>query len=64
MNDHPNGYGTMIYENGHKFVGYFVDGVKQGLGMEISNTSDGIIKNKGMFLGDQRVGPNWVRNNF
>lgn len=61
QNDLPNGYGTMIYENGLKFVGYFIDGVRQGLGMELDNTHDGPV-NKGMFLGDQRVGPNWVKN--
>ena len=51
----------MIYENGLKFVGYFIDGVRKGLGMELDNTNDGPV-NKGMFLGDQRVGPNWVKN--
>ena len=51
----------MIYENGAKYIGYFIDGVRQGLGMEMNNISDGPV-NKGMFIGDKRVGPNWVKN--
>jgi hypothetical protein len=32
-NNMPNGYGTMIYENGTKFVGFFKDGERVGLGV-------------------------------
>jgi len=58
----PNGYGTMYYTNGNKYVGFFKEGVKQGLGMEVNELMEaGKPKiNKGIFEGDLRIGPNWA----
>jgi len=52
-NNKPNGYGTMIYENGTKFVGFHKDGVRAGLGVEVSNVAEpGQARvNKGIFEG-------------
>lgn len=60
----PDGYGTMIYENGSRFVGYFKNGQRQGLGMELNAVSeDGKPSvNKGVFEGMNRIGPNWATN--
>jgi hypothetical protein len=33
--DAPHGYGTLLYENGSKFVGQFKGGQRAGLGMEV-----------------------------
>lgn len=59
----PNGYGTMIYENGTKFVGHFKDGNRQGLGMEVVTVAEPgqEMVNKGIFEGNFRIGPNWAK---
>jgi hypothetical protein len=62
-NNVPHGYGTMIYESGSKFVGFFQNGQRQGLGMEVAAGSEGQPRvNKGIFEGMQRIGPNWAAN--
>ena len=56
-----HGYGTMFYENGQKHIGYFKNGIRAGLGMEVNPVSEPRI-NKGIFEGDRRIGPNWANN--
>lgn len=58
----PHGYGTMLYENGTRFIGYFFNGVRQGLGMEIRPFAEEGKQRvvKGMFERNELVGPNWI----
>ena len=63
-NNGPDGYGTAIYSNGSKFVGYFKQGIRSGLGMEIRKyVEEGQERiRKGLFEGDSLVGPNWANH--
>jgi len=62
--DEPHGYGSMLYENGSKFVGYFKRGQRAGLGMEVRQYGEAGQQpiRKGLFEGNHLIGPNWAED--
>ena len=58
--DKINGYGKMIYEDGTEYEGEWVDGFKQGKGVERNNIKgDGAKEFRGLFEENMKIGPDW-----
>ncbi|CDW81139.1 UNKNOWN [Stylonychia lemnae] len=64
FNDKIHGYGKMIFEDGSTYEGEWINGMKQGKGIEKSNQASTNAKiYKGLFENNKRVGPDWITLN-